>query len=1231
MLLTAIILLALCLLTLRLFAPVLIDVRTEAQQVLADRLQHPIDMQSVELDWWGWGPVLRVQDLVIHKSGKKERLFGFQQARARVDLSRSLWQARLILSELHLEGGEAVITWPSVNESAQPVSAPDNLVRLGLNNLLHRIRGIERIEIALDRLWLQSSKNKGGLDKRELGRDFSLSLNESEGGSRQIKMGLSLNSEFGKRLSLSADITDGYFYLRGDELQLAAWPHYGELLRGAGTVELWGDWRDQQLDALQVRADLTGISWTDTGAVLPDFRLNMQGGWQDASWAWKVRIQNLTESEATLYAELAQQPNQRWRLRMDELELSAVRPWLTQLDSEYVQLLQKMQPSGVLRQLEFTWDAERNQSELSATVEDFRTLPWERIPGIQGLQARIQLMGTHGRLDIASQEAKLDWPLLSDPIQNLALHGPLRWQWKDPAWVIDTADFQLSNEDLKARINGGLRFSPQGIWLDAQLAYEQIDIAQIPSYLPAAIMKPKLIAWLEHALVAGEIPQGTTILRGWAKDFPFDQFENSNEGLFETQFQVSNMHFDYFPGWTGIQDLSATVRFRNRGFTVAANDGSLGGAQLLSASARIDDLSNAELQIHSELSGATTDMLQVVKQSPLREKVWTRLAGLQASGQNKLSLDLLIPIDEKDKPMQVDGAVNFTGGALQIPEHNLRFGDMQGTLRFDESSVSAQRLSLRFMESLARLVITPRKDQLDFELQGQFDSAALVRPYSEVLSTYLGGASKWNIVAQVPNEASRPLRLTLSSTLSGTEIQLSEPFGKQAEQSRPLQLDLTQNQDRWVLQISIEPDLSAAFELNQTHQGWTAQRGELRLNSGIAKLPERNERVLLAHLPSYELSLESSAGLSFFDRSELLISHLHIGPWRVTDARLQGHKTTDGYRWTVDGGDSSGQIFLPQQISTAEPVYLAFDTLRLHNAKASPLISDKATLPTIDPRQLPPLHLIVEQLFLDGQLLGRLNTVLEPVAAGWALRTFEFHSEQQRLSATGEWTLRDAQHWSEVQVKLYSEALGQTLALWNIPLQLERAKTALSLDLNWPGTPMSPAWAQLAGTLQIHIEEGLMHGVKPGFGRMVGLFNIASLARRLALNFSDLVEDGLAFDQINGSVRFASGQASTDDLLLQGPAVNIAIQGSVGLHDQTLQQTVVIMPQIASSLALAGAVAGGPAVGAAVLLAGQVLKPSLEQAVSFQYEVSGTIDYPVIQPISIAPEAAEPLSGGARK
>lgn len=142
-----------------------------------------------------------------------------------------------------------------------------------------------------------------------------------------------------------------------------------------------------------------------------------------------------------------------------------------------------------------------------------------------------------------------------------------------------------------------------------------------------------------------------------------------------------------------------------------------------------------------------------------------------------------------------------------------------------------------------------------------------------------------------------------------------------------------------------------------------------------------------------------------------------------------------------------------------------------------------------------------------------------------------------------------------------------------------------------------------------------MVSVEPGAGRLLGLLSIAHLPRRLALDFKDLTGQGMAFDRISGDFTLAAGEAYTDNLTLRGPAAEIGIAGRTSLRDRTYDQTAVVTGDVGATLGVAGALAGGPVVGAALLLFSQVFKEPLKGVARGYYRISGSWEEPVVRKI----------------
>jgi len=153
--------------------------------------------------------------------------------------------------------------------------------------------------------------------------------------------------------------------------------------------------------------------------------------------------------------------------------------------------------------------------------------------------------------------------------------------------------------------------------------------------------------------------------------------------------------------------------------------------------------------------------------------------------------------------------------------------------------------------------------------------------------------------------------------------------------------------------------------------------------------------------------------------------------------------------------------------------------------------------------------------------------------------------------------------------------------------------------------------------------------VEPGVGRVLGLLNLGALRRRLDLDFNDLFGSGYAFEKISGRFDIAQGSATTRELLIEGSSADVSIAGSTDLVEQAFDQIVTVTPHIGTGAAIAGTVAGGPLVGAAVFLVDQVSDGAIDQLGRHQYHLSGPWAEPKIRRSGRAIETPEAAPAGA--
>jgi uncharacterized protein YhdP len=156
------------------------------------------------------------------------------------------------------------------------------------------------------------------------------------------------------------------------------------------------------------------------------------------------------------------------------------------------------------------------------------------------------------------------------------------------------------------------------------------------------------------------------------------------------------------------------------------------------------------------------------------------------------------------------------------------------------------------------------------------------------------------------------------------------------------------------------------------------------------------------------------------------------------------------------------------------------------------------------------------------------------------------------------------------------------------------------------------------GDLSLHTETGSLVDLAPGAGRVVGLLSISALPRRLALDFRDVFNRGLVFDQINADFAVIDGNAYTDNLKLTGPVAEIGVVGRTGLRDRDYRQQAVVTAEPGKVLPTVGGLLGGPAVAAALLIFTRIFKEPLKGIGRASYCVTGNWEEPMVERLSDA-------------
>ncbi len=1241
--------------------------RADVEASISAYLGAPVHIQALQVIWQGWTPTLHLDGFRLDDPTGQVLQADFQQAWVRPALLDSLLSGQWVLNNIHLEGLRLVL---------QRDDSDIYYLVARLQGLAVWLLHIRSLDVVFQEWEL---RDLNSTEPPLIFHDLRLSLRNHQRGTRRLDLAVQLPATLGNSLLAAGewygDSADprtwsASFYLRGKALNWTGWPLPVKPIAGlVNQLELWGDWQQQSLQTLRGKAswqaltpsgppDNSGLRKLLANLPVLTTAFNWQrdtGGWQlHSNWTGldrkgtallhsTVDLTLLTPRDGT-----AQRLEGRCRdLRLQDLAALAT-PWL---DTTQRTLLADLNPRGQLPELLFRIPLDNTYAPLplnlaqqggdyalAARFQQLATRSGQNVPGIQGLSGSLTLDQDRGRLDLETGSLRVDAAnLWRAPVNFDTLRGAIQWQRETAGLRLESTGLTLTRAAFNTRLQGQVTLYNDGSspLLELSLKYKNLDIEQLRHYLPTAVMKPHLVDWLDRALVSGRIPAGELVLQGRLTDFPFDE----GQGLFETRLQVVDTILDYQPEWPRLEELEAEVVFRNRSLQVEAVAGKLLHAELKRAQAGIADLAHPVLEIQGQAQGPTVTLLRLLRESPLAHSMWDTVKTMQATGNNTVDLKLHIPLDTHLVAAQ--GTVHFAGNSLTLPAWNLELQHIQGGLDFTEAGLAAKDIRLLWHGEPLRLDIDTSHEPgggTHFSLHGQPSLSALAGGAAAALTPYMDGRGQWDAVLTIPAGRSNEFTLELASDLAGVTVRLPPPLDKSAATRRAFKarfrLDRKANLQ---LQLHYEPAIEAALEFVDFPDRSRFKRGELRIDSGAAQLPETAGLAVVAHLPRLTLPAPEQGAVQnplfppWLSTVAARFDELRIGNQAFAQVAVRAIQRGDRLTLTLDSEAIAGRLSVPTSFARETPLEIELQRLALHSTGQTP----EQTSLAYDPRTLPLLRVTVKDLSLNDNSLGSLRLSTIPQVTGLRLSELQLRSDFQQITASGDWLMTATGPLSHLQAELHSKDLGRTLQVFGYKAALEGGKTEAGLNVNWPASLPAFAPELLRGTLSVQVGQGRLPEVEPGVGRLVGLVNVFSLARRLRLDFGDLFEQGLSFDRIEGNFTFAGGRADTD-VTLEAPSAQILIDGQVNLKQRDYQQTVTVTPHISSPLVIAGSIgsiiAGATPMGAAVFLAGQILKPGIDRIARSQYSVTGSWENPVIERTdarAATHEAAVPVESNA--
>ena len=1061
-------------------------------------------------------------------------------------------------------------------------------------------------------------------------------------------------------IEYSSATRSGHAYLAGQNIDVAAtahgYPVAGMIVnRGKGRIRAWVTFANTRVSEARVEADLADLVLTTEKSIAVDTnhdilphigvdRITFGARWLHDDSGWTADIADLAITRQGVDAPIGalhvrskdngsdQAPE--YDVALENADLGAIAS---------VSMLVDKLPDGLRRWL-YAGNPEGTLAVATARFVDgtdydvnarFDALAWHsygRLPSMFGLSGVL-----HGDQDALSFDLPQHNPVaisvphvFRTPLEFSEFSGNVGVYRRDDAWRIETDALQFEGSTPGKGYGGELRGS---IDVEDNGSRPMLDLAALVThgevqashlFWPINIMPPPAVNWLDRGLDAGHIIGGRAVFRGDLDDWPF----RNNAGRFEATAEIEDLRVHYLVDWPIVEHAHANLDFVNTSLHADISGANVLNDKINSATAEIPDMGDGPLDLTISGQGSGKDLLAFVRATPLGSKFSGPLTGVDIGGQGKVDVKMFLPYKHIED-YTIEGTAQLTGADLSDSLYGLRFEDAAGPVRFNRSGFSAVELATTFRDKPAKLSLSAggyvADKQHAFEVR--LDTRVPARDvlsYAPALANYekyITGEANWVAMFSADADAKEGSgqRLSLTSDLRGVGIDLPQPLAKSADSALPFKFVLTL------------PFVGA--ELDATLEGVLHFRGRLPTpttpfvanvafgGDASATLP-KSGMVIGGAARAVDLSgwmdfaSEGPGGDgNLLDRVDVRAQSLIGWDRPLGEGSVRLNATADATEVAFEGANIEGTLTIPRDDLRRRGITADFKRLYWPDSpdadNAAPP-ADEATLP-LNPSSVPPLHIRIGDFHLGKANYGAATVETVPTAEGMHFDQATTHSNNIDMRAHGDWIKRNGYHRSTFGIDLSAQNIGHMLDALGSPGLIDGGKTIAHIDASWAGPPAAFALRQInGGALNVDIAEGRIPDIDVGAGRIAGLINLAALPRRLAFDFGDLFNKGYSFDSIKGVFTMTDGYAYTEGLIVNSPTADMRIKGAMGLKTRDWDMVVQVTPHVSGTLAIGGALIGGPVGLAAGAVLGGVLKNQINAATRTDYHVTGTWDKPSI-------------------
>ncbi|CAH8227758.1 putative exported protein [Vibrio aestuarianus] len=1260
LLVSAMVVLAIAVTTLRVALPQMNRFQGEIQHWINQNSGFEFELSEVKGFWRNTHPSIALKGLQANLPDGSKIYFSAQQIDVEFDLIQSLLQLQPVIADLsvhQLKLDIRSVNWLELNKDDNPQNNTQSSVIHRLDNLL--LRQLDDFALLDSTVFYQSVAG----DIRQL--DIERLRWQNNGAEHKAEGVVSIADTSINSLLVSANFEDhgslldisGNFYVSADNIKIGPWlTRYLKDETGIekgnisfdgwltaqhnqpvdGYVELKPSelvWHDERQHDLLLESGTVKLSPVDKG-------------WQVNAYSLKLR----TDDDAWPDLDVAfdWHPSQ-WRLNLSQLDIKTLLPLvkLAPDSSKTNQLLQQLNFGGTLEDIRLSKGETLNSLKYSAKLNDGSMAQWKLLPEVHHLQAAISGNTEQARAKVTLIDDVLPYgEVFQAPLNIRQAEVDIVWQQQVDGWSLWADKVTAATPDLQVLGAFRLDFPEQKSPLLSFYAEADLyNAGETWRYLPTLAMGRSLTDYLSTAIQAGKVTTSKLLWYGELADFPYDK----NNGMFQAWVGLKQAKFSFDTAWPPITDLQLDLLFENDVMYLDSHSATLMDVTAKRITGRIPKLApGGHIEIEATAIAQGNAVRDYMTSTPLVDSVGAALTAIQVSGEVQSQFQLNIPFDH-DREARAWGWADLNSNHVQINAPPMTLDGVSGRIEFDNDVVTAAGLSAELLTQPISVDFkgenVPQGYSVKIDALGDWDIKPLTPFVGERWVSRLGGHAPWQMgvdlqlndigfTYQIDStadmkmiESDYPYPLKKSSNVAGRAR--LQAFGNQESITARLQLP----QVKYQAEIDITPNTPVLTATNLVvgngnfrispvvghHALIRSDQFDLDQWLNVANEPQPKASAVLDKMNTPTIPQPEKINVNV---KELMLAGLE---WHDVD--FSARRKNLGWLVQLDSQEVKGQASYiePYDLSVSLErlhVYIpSLDTLYDDNNKNLLVDSDRQAEPLISDfdRQfhqlMPNLTLAIDDFWLQGYKIGQLNMDFQRHGDTLEWKSIDINSGTNQINIDGTWTLSEQTSHTVFNLNMKGDNNSDVMERFGISSGIQKAPFELSTESNWDGAPWSMKINTLQGQLRTKLGKGIISDVS-GAARLLGLFSLDSIIRKMQLDFSDVFDKGMAFNSITGSGEISQGVFVTNNIEMDAVAGDMKIKGLANLNTRIVDAEVNFVPDITSGIPVLTAFAVTPQTALYVLAITTVIAPVVEVFSQVNYEVKGPINAPVVKELS---------------